>query len=140
MVVLPEPVGPVTRTSPRGRVHKSANTGGVPKSLKFINFMGICRSTMATLPRCLKTETRNRAMSPKAKPKSAPPTSCNSCWHRSGVMLFISATVSSGSKTFVSSLHQLAVDAQHRRLAHGNVQVARLAVDDRLEQFVDQES
>ena len=50
MVVLPEPVGPVTRISPRGRLHKSANTGGVPKSLKLINFMGICRSTMATLP------------------------------------------------------------------------------------------
>ena len=58
---------------------------------------------MATLPRCLKIDTRNRAMSPKAKPKSDLPTSCNSCWHRSGVMLFISATVSSGSRTLVSS-------------------------------------
>ena len=42
-------------------------------------------------------------MSPNAKPKSVPPTSCSSCWHRSGVMLFISDTVSAGSSTFVAS-------------------------------------
>ena len=42
-------------------------------------------------------------MSPKAKPKSVPPTSCSSCWHRSGVMLFIKATVSDGSSTLVAS-------------------------------------
>ena len=54
------------------------------------------------LPRCLKMATRNRAISPKAKPKSVPPTSWSSCWHRSGVMLFISATVSDGSSTLVA--------------------------------------
>ncbi len=79
VVVLPDPVGPVTRISPRGRRIRSLSTGGVPRSVKVISFKGICRSTMATFPRCLKIATRNRAMSPKAKPKSAPPTSCNSC-------------------------------------------------------------
>ena len=101
---MPEPVGPVTRISPRGRVHNSANTGGVPSSLKSITLAGISRRAIATWPRSLKMETRNRPMSPKAKPKSEPPTSCNSCWQRSGVMLFIKDIVSSGSKTFVSSL------------------------------------
>ena len=33
---------------------------------------------------------------------------------------------------------QVAVDANHRRLTHGYVQIAPLAIDDRLEQFVDQ--
>src|SRR6202790_1464260 len=36
--------------------------------------------------------------------KSAPPTSCNSCWARWGVMLFIKDVVSSGSSDLVSSL------------------------------------
>ncbi len=54
-------------------------------------------------PRCLKMATRNRAASPKANPKSHPPTSCNSCWQRSGVMLFIRAEVSVDSSTLVLS-------------------------------------
>ena len=41
--------------------------------------------------------------SPNSKAKSVPPFSCSSCWQRSGVMLFISAVVSSGSSTLVSS-------------------------------------
>ena len=58
---------------------------------------------MPTKPFCLKIETRKRARSPKAKPKSAPPFSCSSFCDRSGAMLFIRATVSSGSRTLVSS-------------------------------------
>ena len=79
-------------------------------------------------------------MSPKAKPKSAPPTSCNSCWHRSGVMLFIKRHgVFRLQHLGLQPLHA-AVQTQHGGLAHRNVQVARLAVDDRLEQFVDKDS
>ena len=40
-------------------------------------------------------------------------------------MLFISAMVSSGSSTLVFELPHAAVQAQHRRLADGDVQVAR---------------
>ena len=83
------------------------------------------------LPRCLKTETRKRASSPKAKPKSQPPTSCNSCWQRSGVMLFIRATVSAGSSTLVFELAHVAVQPQHRRLADGDVQIAGALLDAR---------
>ena len=54
-------------------------------------------------PRCRKTETRNRAASPNANEKSVPPFSWNSCWHRSGVMLFINDAVSDGSSTFVAN-------------------------------------
>ena len=63
--------------------------------------MGICRSTIATWPRCLNTLTRNRAKSLKAKPKSVPPFSASSAWHRSGVIDFISPFVSSPVSTFV---------------------------------------
>ena len=110
-VLLPEPVGPVTRNSPRGRMISFSTTGGRPNCSIVSSLLGICRSTMAMLPRCLKIDTRNRAMSPKAKPKSDPPTACNSCWQRSGVMLFISDMVSAGSSTLVFELHHVAVVA-----------------------------
>ncbi len=92
---------------------------------------------MPTLPRCLKIETRNRQQSPKAKPKSEPPTSCNSCWQRSGVMLFISAVVSSGSKHLGFQLPHAAVQPQHRRLADGDVQIARPLLHHGVQQLVD---
>ena len=138
VVVLPEPVGPVTRTRPRGRMIRSLSTGGVPRSSKLKSLLGICRRTMPTKPFCLKIETRKRARSPKAKPKSAPPFSCSSFCDRSGAMLFIRATVSSGSRTLVSSRFMWPSQPQHGRLPDGDVQVARLALDDRVQQFVDE--
>ena len=41
-------------------------------------------------------------MSPKAKPKSQPPFSASSAWHRSGVIAFMRPLVSSGVSTFVA--------------------------------------
>ena len=101
MVLLPEPVGPVTRNRPRGRVTSRLQTSGTPSCSGVRSLLGICRSTIATLPRCLKTLTRNRARSLKAKPKSEPPCSASSAWQRSGVMAFISPLVSSAVSTFV---------------------------------------
>ena len=75
LVVLPEPVGPVTRIRPRGRWIKSSMTAGKPSCSNVRNSLGIRRSTRPMLPRCLNTATRNRAMSPNANPKSVPPTS-----------------------------------------------------------------
>ena len=54
-----------------------------------------------------KTETRKRALvAPsaveKANPKSAEPRSWSSCWARSGVMAFMRAMVSSGSRILVA--------------------------------------
>ena len=56
--------------------------------------------TRPMLPPCSETE-RNRASSPKANPKSVLPTDRNSCWHRSGVILFIRTNVSAASRTLV---------------------------------------
>ena len=54
VVLLPEPVGPVTRTRPRGLSAILAITGGRPKSWNVSTLKGICRMTIETQPRCLK--------------------------------------------------------------------------------------
>ena len=141
VVLLPEPVGPVTRNNPRGRMTQLfADRRQCPIARSVSSLLGICRSTMPTLPRCLKIETRKRHQSPKAKPKSEPPTSANSCWQRSGVMLFINATVSSASSDLGFELPHPAVQPQHRRLPDGNVQIAGALLDDGVQQLVDEQS
>ncbi len=62
-VDLPEPVGPVTSTRPRGRVQMSLMWGGRPICSKVRIFCGIWRSTIAMRPFCLKALTRKRALS-----------------------------------------------------------------------------
>src|SRR5262245_7248571 len=61
VVLLPEPVGPVTSTRPRGRSDSLATIGGSPSSSKVRTLKGICRITSDTQPRCLKQLPRNRA-------------------------------------------------------------------------------
>ena len=78
---------------------------------------------MPKLPFSLNTLTRNRASSPKAKPKSAPPRS-RTCWMwSSDVMLRISSSVSSGVQRRAFHAVQNAVHADRRRHAHADVQV-----------------
>ena len=60
LVVLPEPVGPVTSSRPRGRVMSRLMASGMPICSKVRNWLGMRRSTMPMLPRCLKTATRKR--------------------------------------------------------------------------------
>src|SRR4051812_27645166 len=70
VVDLPEPVGPVTRISPRGRSVRSANTLGQFSSSSDSTFDGIVRNAAAA-PRCwLNALTRNRARFGTAKLKS----------------------------------------------------------------------
>src|SRR6266513_5889694 len=61
VVLLPEPVGPVTRTRPRGRSASCATTLGKPSSWNVFTLNGICRITTDTQPRCWKTLPRMRA-------------------------------------------------------------------------------
>src|SRR3989449_5423346 len=61
VVLFPEPVGPVTSTSPRGRSASCATTAGSPSSSNVRTLKGICRITSETQPRCLKQLPRNRA-------------------------------------------------------------------------------
>ena len=50
VVLLPEPVGPVTSTSPRGTIEMSLNTWPMPRSSIVSTFDGIVRNT-APAPR-----------------------------------------------------------------------------------------
>ena len=72
VVDLPEPVGPVTRTSPRGRSAIFATAAGSPSSSNVFTLNGICRITTDTHPRCLKTlpRKRDRFAIPKLKSSS----------------------------------------------------------------------
>ena len=97
VVVLPEPVGPVTKIRPRGLKSSSLMDSGMPICSNVSILLGICRSTMPKLPFSLNTLTRKRAASPNAKAKSAPPRS-RTCWMcSSDVMLRINSSESSGS-------------------------------------------
>ena len=52
VVLLPEPVGPVTRTKPRGLRVNSRRTGGTPRSSSAGIPCGTRRNAAATEPRC----------------------------------------------------------------------------------------
>ena len=71
VVLLPEPVGPVTSTRPRGRSASLARIGGRPRSSKVFRLNGIIRMTMPTQPRCLKQLPRKRARFWMPKEKSS---------------------------------------------------------------------
>jgi hypothetical protein len=60
VVVLPDPVGPVTSTRPRGFSARWAITGGRPSSAIDIAPSWTRRSTIPTDPRWRKALTRNR--------------------------------------------------------------------------------
>ena len=53
VVDLPEPVGPVTSTSPRGLLANSATTGGRPRVSSGTTSNGIRRSAAPTAERCM---------------------------------------------------------------------------------------
>jgi hypothetical protein len=63
VVVLPEPVGPVTRIMPRGLCSRSLMVGGRPISSSVSRRDGIRRSTSPTVPFCQKALTRKRPLS-----------------------------------------------------------------------------
>jgi hypothetical protein len=60
VVVFPEPVGPVTRTSPRGRSARSSTINGSPSSSAEGEPMRTSRMTRLIEPRCRNTFTRKR--------------------------------------------------------------------------------
>ena len=61
VVDLPEPVGPVTRTKPRGFAVRSRSTGGTPSVSRPGISCGTRRKAALTEPRWKKQLTRKRA-------------------------------------------------------------------------------
>ena len=78
VVLLPEPVGPVTRIIPLGRAASSLSTGGRFRSSMVAIFWGISRSTIAG-PR----NESNRLMRTRTKEKAWEPSNSFSRWKAS---------------------------------------------------------
>jgi hypothetical protein len=77
---LPEPVGPVTSTSPRGLLAMDSITGGRPSSWKLMILNGMVRKAPATAPRCMKILARNRDRPFTPKLRSSSLLSSNRCF------------------------------------------------------------
>ena len=99
VVVLPEPVGPVTSTSPRGRSAKVAITGASCSSANVLISNGICRITMLTQPRCLNTLPRNRERFAMPNEKSSSSSISNRFFWPSVSTEYASCRVSFGVRT-----------------------------------------
>ena len=80
VVDLPEPVGPVTSTRPRGFSHRVSTIGGSPSSLKPRISYGMRRKAAATAPRWMKTLARKRASPLMPKEKSSSRVSSSRCF------------------------------------------------------------
>src|SRR2546425_3289650 len=85
-VDFPDPVTPVTSTSPRGRRPISSSTGGRFRSRIVLTSYGMARKANATVPRCWYTLVRNRPTPGTPIAKSASLCSANSFTCR-GVMI-----------------------------------------------------
>src|SRR5438093_621278 len=93
-VDLPDPVTPVTRTSPRGRKPISSSTCGRFRSRIVLTSYGMARKANATVPRCWYTLVRNRPTPGTPIAKSASLCSANSFTWR-GVMICSASDFSS---------------------------------------------
>ena len=80
VVDLPEPVGPVTSTRPRGFFASSATTGGRPSSSKVRILNGMVRNAPATAPRCMKMLARKRDRPFTPNDRSSSLSSSNLCF------------------------------------------------------------
>ena len=80
VVDLPDPVGPVSRMSPRGFFARSSTTFGRPSSSKLLILKGIARNAPATFPRCMKMFPRKRESFCTLKDRSSSLVSSKRCF------------------------------------------------------------
>ena len=139
LVVLPEPVGPVTRIKPRGRVINCSDHRRQPELLEREELVGNSPQHQPDVAALLVDRHAEPGHVAEREAEVRPPTSCSSCWHRSGVMLFIRDDRVRRLEHLGRQRTHVTVQPQHGLAAHGEVQVARLLGADRLEQFVDEQ-
>ena len=96
VVDLPDPVVPVTSTSPRCSSQMLSITRGRFSSSIVRILVGMTRSTMPTLPRCWKTLTRKRPSPATPYAMSSSAVSLNFCFWRLVIMLKAMDSISSG--------------------------------------------
>ena len=95
VVDLPEPVTPVTSTSPRGMSQICSTTLGRNNSSSARILVGMTRSTNPTLPRCWKIFTRKRPNPATPYAMSISVVSLNFCFCRADIMLNAMFSISS---------------------------------------------
>ena len=86
-----------------GPQHQLQHTSGRPSCSRREHVVGNLPQHHRHVAALLEDRDAEAGQLAEGEAEVAPPFSCSSRWHRSGAMLFISATVSSGSSTFVSS-------------------------------------
>jgi len=96
VVDLPEPVGPVTRTSPLCKAHRLRIACDSPSFSAVRIWLGMTRNTAPRPFRSMKMFARNRARPAISYAKSVSCRSSNSVLFLSGVMGSSSATIDSG--------------------------------------------
>ena len=107
VVVLPDPVGPVTSTSPRGSIDRLASTAGSPRSTSGIAPTLTRRNTSPQAPLLRKAFTRNRPIPEMEKAKSASLVRLN-CSTRSARMTSVTIrSVSSLVRSRICSLRSV---------------------------------
>src|SRR5437868_10441494 len=96
VVDLPDPVGPLTSTKPRGLSHSLLTTAGSPSWLKDLISNGMSRNTAEVAPRWLNTLARKRARPFRPNEKSSSRLSSKRCFCASVITLYASCLVSAG--------------------------------------------
>src|SRR5882724_11043781 len=96
VVDLPDPVGPVTSTKPRGLSHSLLTTAGRPSWLNDLISKGMSRNTAEVAPRWLNTLARKRARPFNPNEKSSSKCSSKRCFCESVITLYASCLVSAG--------------------------------------------
>src|SRR3984893_13819676 len=103
VVDFPDPVGPVTSTSPRGLSHMPLTTCGSPNASNPLISHGMVRKTAPTAPRWLNTLPRKRARFFNPNEKSSSRFSSNRCFCASVSTLYASDFVSAAVNGGISS-------------------------------------
>jgi hypothetical protein len=115
VVVLPDPVGPVTSTIPRSSSARRVTIGGRPRSMADRAAGRTRRSTMAALPRCRKALPRKRPSPSIDNEKSASPVRWNSSIRSTGMTMRRHSSTSEPSTDREGRRAQFAVDPHPRR-------------------------
>jgi hypothetical protein len=123
VVLLPDPVGPVTSTRPRGRSESLATIGGRPRSSNVFTVNGICRMTIDTQPRCLKQLPRKRARFWIPNEKSSSLSVSNRFFWFSVSTEYASVSVSFGVRT--SSTDEFVMSPSTRSLGRSPATMCR---------------
>ena len=139
VVLLPEPVGPVTRNKPRGRWHKLFNDRRRAQLFERQQRVGNLPQHHADIAALLEDGNAEAAVIAEGKTEVGTAHFGQFLLAAVGRDALHQGHGVVGLERFGFQLPHATVQTQHRRLADGNVQVAGALLDDRVQQFIDQQ-